>query len=89
MKLIGVVLLFGSLAGCGRSECQDFAFIYCQKVIGCGVAAGAITMEECEKVSNETATRSRYTDKQCADGRDFIGGMTCPEFREWFASVSR
>ncbi len=84
MKL--AMLIFLVFAGCGRSECQDYARIICDKLYTC---FGIEDRAKCEADEERHSAALRTPEAECASLRDHIAAMTCAEIRALVASSGR
>jgi hypothetical protein len=71
------------LVGCGRSECQDYATVYCQKAATC---ITPISIEVCEKETMRGLEAQRVTEDRCKAVREQFAAMSCGEFKAAVAS---
>lgn len=87
-------LIVASLfVACGRSECQDYATVWCQKLATCGFSTGGATLEQamkdCEDAANKSAAATHMTDAQCKTARENVAPMTCIQFRALVAAITK
>jgi len=83
IKLIAIAA-FVSI-GCGQTECQRYASVYCLKAGQCGYNVdGAIVrpaQDECETGANKAIQASKFTEAQCTVFASGIQAMTCAQFQ--------
>jgi hypothetical protein len=87
MKKLG--LLFFLLASCGRSECDDYATVYCLKASSCGYNQGGVIVypgrTACEKDAHDSFSANHLTEAVCASAREKVAPMTCDQFQKFAA----
>lgn len=85
-------LLFVFLLGCGRSECQDYATVFCSRAELCGYEQNGVIIQPsaaaCEKDMPRQLEAARVTEEQCKATREKITPMNCAQFRAYLSSVA-
>lgn len=79
-------LIFALFAiGCGKSECQNYATVYCNKAVQCGYNINGVMVRpdrtQCEKEANAQLQAQGSTEAQCTAGKTSIGTMSCEQFQ--------
>lgn len=76
--------------GCGRSECQDYAAVFCSKYSACvSPAPSEDAMRQCEREGMRQIEAQRRTEEDCHAARLRFQDMTCADFRAFIAAVAR
>jgi hypothetical protein len=83
MRIAFLVLL---VAGCGKSECEDYATVYCIKYSGC---IERVSQDECVASLIRGLEAARLSESACATARKKYAAMSCDAFRADFASRTR
>lgn len=77
------------LAACGKSECQEFATVYCTKASSCGYQQGGLTVHPaqsaCEEQALEYWDSIDVTEGLCKSEKAKVAPMTCPQFQAYAA----
>ncbi len=83
----GLSCLFLVLVSCGRSECQDYVTVMCEKSISCNVPKNASFTSQywCENDGNKAAAAAHLTDEQCRLTRQHIIPMSCADYAAYLA----
>jgi len=74
MAILGLLLL----SACGRSECDDYATLVCQKLKLC--VDQRLDENYCKAELHKTMDASRATEAQCREVRVKISTMSCAQF---------
>ncbi len=85
MRTITMFLLL--LSSCGRSECEDYATVWCEKYSLC-VQPGS-GGPECERVLLKDLRASHRTEEQCREARIGTVNISCSDLRTLIAKNLR
>jgi len=70
-------------AACGRSECQNYATVFCDKMALCYGSA----QPNCEAELIARVPAYKLTEETCENARETIESMTCTQFRALLEKV--
>lgn len=89
MRVFAIVLGCG-LLGCGKSECQAYAEVFCDKIAACyGGITGGASRAECAEEGLKGIEAAELSEDECSDAKRAFARMSCSEFRSVVDSLSR
>lgn len=83
MKTLAVLFL----VACGRSECENYAVVYCSKAVTCGYDLGGTifrpNLSDCERDATALAEAEHATESLCKSSSHKVQQMDCKTFQDF------
>jgi hypothetical protein len=89
-KILSISILLLAV-GCGQTECQKYATVYCGRAAQCGYVMDGVTVrpatDECEKAAVKAFAAANITEEQCTAANAKVLAMSCADFQKLAAGA--